>query len=193
MKPGYENEGRESIRERIEWNEAALQQLESKIRSFKREEKRIRIEKRDAAKLLEMENEKAELRKKILIDIKKDNRVAGGGQTGTNNPVSVGAAIGAWLFALAGVILISVAMPARGITAIGVTEAVARAHWDGGALRVSFILICISVVFGVASMLRQIGRLNRKGDKFRISTLVLTLACVSALIIKWVLNGDIMF
>ena len=187
------NEGREIIQKRIEWNENALKQLEDRIRAFKSEEKRIRNEKRDAAKLLEMENEKAELRKKILIDMKKDQRVAGGGQTGTNNPVSVGAAICAWLFALAGLILISVAMPARGITAIGVTDAVARAYWDGGALRVSFFLICISVVLGIASMLRQIGRLNRKGDKFRVSTLMLTLAGFSALIIKWVLNGDLMF
>ena len=193
MRIGQEFEGQESIRERIEWNENALQQLEGKIRAYKREEKRVRIEKRDAAKLLEMENERAELRKKIRVDIKKDKRVAGGGQTGTNNPVSVGTAIGAWLFALAGVILISVAMPARGITAIGVTDAVAREYWDGGALSVSFVLICISVVLGVASMLRQIGRLNRKGDKFRVSTLVLTLACICGLVIKWVLNGDIMF
>ena len=190
---GYENEGRESIQKRIEWNENALQQLEEKIRAFKREEKRVRIEKRDAAKLLEMENEKVELRRKIQIDIKKDRRVAGGGQTGTNNPVSVGAAVGAWLFALAGVILISVAMPARGITAIAVTDAVARAHWDGGALRISFFLICISVALGIASMLRQIGRLKRKGDKFRISTLILTLAGICALVIKWVLNSNIMF
>ena len=190
---GLVNESREGIKERIEWNESALLQLEEKIRAFKREEKRVRIEKRDAAKLLEMENEKAELRRKIRIDIKKDKRVAGGGQTGTNNPLSLGAAICAWLFALAGVVLISVAMPARGITAIGVTEAVAREHWDGDALRISFILICISLVLGVMSMLRQIGRLNRKGDKFRVSTLVLTFANVCALIIKWILNSDIMF
>ena len=193
MKTEHEIEGRESIRKRLEWNENALEQLEAKIRTYKREEKRVRIEKRDAAKLLEMENERAELRRKIQVDIKKDKRVAGGGQTGTNNPVSVAAAIGAWLFAFAGLFLISVAMPERGIAAIGVTDAVARAHWDGDTLRASFILICISVVLGVASMLRQIGRLNRKGDKFRVSTLVLTLACVCALIIKWVLNSDIMF